>query len=49
VRVRLDEIAGAARVVERATSLGHEVLALELHRPDLQDAFIALTGRDLRD
>ena len=49
VRVRLDEVAGAARVVERATSLGYEVLALELHRPDLQDAFIALTGRDLRD
>jgi ABC-2 type transport system ATP-binding protein len=49
VRVRLDEVAGAARVVERATSLGHEVLALELHRPDLQDAFIALTGRELRD
>ena len=49
VRVRLDEVASAARVVERATSLGHEVLALELHRPDLQDAFIALTGRELRD
>jgi ABC-2 type transport system ATP-binding protein len=49
VRVRLDEIAAAARVVERATSLGHEVLELEVHRPDLQDAFIALTGRGLRD
>ena len=49
VRVRLDEIGAAARVVERASSLGREVLELEVHRPDLQDAFIALTGRGLRD
>ena len=49
VRVRVDEIGAAARVVERATALGREVLELEVHRPDLQDVFIALTGRGLRD
>ena len=47
--VVLDTLATAPRVLERAATLGGEVLEFHLHQPDLQDVFITLTGRDLRD
>ncbi|MGH7863880.1 MAG: ATP-binding cassette domain-containing protein [Candidatus Binataceae bacterium] len=39
----------AAKVLERAAQMGGEVTEFLLHRPNLQDAFIALTGHALRD
>ena len=47
--VVIDEIATAARVLERIAALGHEVLEFEVHRPSLQDVYLELTGRELRD
>jgi hypothetical protein len=37
------------RVLERAAALGGEVLEFRVHQPDLQDVFIRMTGRELRD
>jgi ABC-2 type transport system ATP-binding protein len=39
----------AAEVLERARSLGAHVQEFSVHRPNLSDAFIALTGHALRD
>jgi ABC-2 type transport system ATP-binding protein len=47
--VRLAEIAAAPGVLERAVAFGQEVLEAEVRRSDLEDVFIALTGRELRD
>jgi ABC-2 type transport system ATP-binding protein len=47
--VRLETIAAAPLLLERAVALGQEVLEVEVHRSDLEDVFIALTGRELRD
>jgi ABC-2 type transport system ATP-binding protein len=49
VRVRIAELALAPRVLERAAIAGGEVLELHVAQPDLQDVFLALTGRELRD
>jgi ABC-2 type transport system ATP-binding protein len=43
--VVIDALPLAARVLERAG----EVLELHVQRPDLQDVFLRVTGRDLRD
>ena len=47
--VAIDDLAAATRVLERAAALGGEVMEFHLHQPSLQDVFIELTGRDLRD
>ena len=36
-------------VIKRATEVGDEVLEFHVHRPNLQDAFLKLTGHALRD
>jgi hypothetical protein len=36
-------------VLNEAQARGGEVIEFHLHRPDLQDAFLALTGHSLRD
>jgi ABC-2 type transport system ATP-binding protein len=36
-------------VIRRAGELGDEVIEFHVHRPNLQDAFLKLTGRALRD
>jgi ABC-2 type transport system ATP-binding protein len=48
-RVALDDLAGAAAVLERAARQGVAVLDFNLHQPNLQEVFLQLTGRDLRD
>jgi ABC-2 type transport system ATP-binding protein len=48
-QLRIDEPAHAARVLERIAALGHDVLEFQLHQPGLQDVFLELTGRELRD
>jgi ABC-2 type transport system ATP-binding protein len=48
-QVSLETLTVAPQVIERAAALGGEVLEFHLHQPDLQDVFIALTGRELRD
>ena len=48
----LPELERAARIAERFYAgnwLGGEVLEFNLRRPNLQDAFITLTGHTLRD
>ena len=47
-RVALAELGLAARVLQRAESHG-AVLEFHVQRPSLHDAFIALTGRAIRD
>jgi ABC-2 type transport system ATP-binding protein len=47
--VAIDDLATATRVLERAAVLGGEVMEFHLYQPSLQDVFIELTGRDLRD
>jgi linearmycin/streptolysin S transport system ATP-binding protein len=47
--VAIDDLATATRVLERAASLGGDVMEFHLYQPSLQDVFIELTGRDLRD
>jgi ABC-2 type transport system ATP-binding protein len=47
--VAIDDLATATRVLERAAALGGEVMEFHLSQPSLQDVFIELTGRDLRD
>ncbi len=49
VQVTIDQLATAPRVLERAAALGGEVLEFRVHQPDLQDLFIRMTGRELRD
>ncbi len=49
VRVLVDDLAVAPRVLERAAALGGEVLEFHVHHSDLQDVFLSLTGRELRD
>jgi ABC-2 type transport system ATP-binding protein len=36
-------------VIKRATEVGDEVIEFHVHRPNLQDAFLKLTGHALRD
>jgi ABC-2 type transport system ATP-binding protein len=49
VLVALDDLAAAARVLDRAASLGQGVLDFRLQQPSLQEVFLRLTGKDLRD
>ena len=49
VHVTIDQLSTAPRVLERAAALGDEVLEFHVHQPDLQDVFMQLTGRELRD
>jgi hypothetical protein len=39
----------AGEVLERARTSGAHVLEFSVHRPNLSDAFIAMTGHALRD
>jgi hypothetical protein len=36
-------------VIKRAGEVGDEVIEFHVHRPNLQDAFLKLTGHALRD
>ena len=47
--VAIDDLAAGTRVLERAASVGGAVMDFHLHQPSLQDVFIELTGRALRD
>jgi hypothetical protein len=47
--VGIDDLAVATFVLEVAAALGGGVLEFHLHQPSLQDVFIELTGRALRD
>jgi ABC-2 type transport system ATP-binding protein len=47
--VAIDHVAIAGAVLERAASCGGDVMEFHLHQPSLQDVFIDLTGRALRD
>jgi linearmycin/streptolysin S transport system ATP-binding protein len=47
--VAVDRLDTAPRVLERAAAAGGEVLEFHVHQPDLQDVFLELTGRELRD
>ncbi len=47
--VRVDEVEIVPEVLRRARDAGGEVKDFALHQPNLQDAFIALTGHALRD
>jgi ABC-2 type transport system ATP-binding protein len=47
--VLIESFSIATRVLERAAAQGGEVLEFHLHQPDLQDLFLAVTGRELRD
>jgi ABC-2 type transport system ATP-binding protein len=49
VTVALPDNAAVPAVLAAATRAGAEILELTLHRPNLADAFFALTGRALRD
>jgi ABC-2 type transport system ATP-binding protein len=47
--VAIDDLAVGTRVLERAATVGGAVMEFHLHEPSLQDVFIELTGRALRD
>src|SRR5713226_8893606 len=47
--VWVDEVESGPEVLRRARDAGGEVKEFALHQPNLQDAFIALTGHALRD
>ena len=47
--VRVDEVEIVPEVLRRAREAGGEVKDFMLHQPNLQDAFISLTGHALRD
>jgi ABC-2 type transport system ATP-binding protein len=49
VHVGLSDLTTASRVLDRAAAAGGGVLEFHVHQPSLQDVFIALTGRALRD
>lgn len=48
-RVAIGDLASAARVLERAAAHGGSVVDFHLHQPSLQEVFLRLTGRDMRD
>ena len=48
-QVAIDDLAAATGVLERAAAAGGEVMEFHLYQPNLQDVFIELTGRALRD
>jgi hypothetical protein len=45
----VDEVEVMPEVLRLARNTGGEVKEFALHQPNLQDAFIALTGHRLRD
>ncbi len=47
--LEMADLSQVAEVVERLRALDVNVIDYMLHSPNLSDAFIALTGRDLRD
>ncbi|HVN27360.1 MAG TPA: hypothetical protein VMT64_02680, partial [Candidatus Binataceae bacterium] len=47
--LELDTLEQVPEVIRRAERAGGEVLEVHLHRPNLQDAFLKLTGHALRD
>jgi ABC-2 type transport system ATP-binding protein len=47
--LELDALDQVPEVIRRAERAGGEVLEVYLHRPNLQDAFLKLTGHALRD
>ena len=49
IALQLESFALVNLVLERARAAGAQVLEFNVHRPNLSDAFIALTGRALRD
>jgi len=48
VAVAVDTLAAVSRVLERAGGAS-ELLEFHVHRPDLEDVFLRITGRGLRD
>jgi ABC-2 type transport system ATP-binding protein len=48
LEVAVDTFAVVSRVLERAAAAS-EVLEFHVHRPDLEDVFLRITGRGLRD
>jgi ABC-2 type transport system ATP-binding protein len=49
LRIQVEDLASAARVLERAAARGGEVVRFEVHQPGLEELFFARTGRALRD
>ena len=49
VRVHVEHLESVAHVLERAATDGNEVLEFHVEQPSLQDVFLSLTGRGLRD
>jgi ABC-2 type transport system ATP-binding protein len=49
VRLRAADAACAARAIERIAVTGAGLVGFELREPGLEDVFLELTGRDLRD
>jgi ABC-2 type transport system ATP-binding protein len=49
VALQLESFALINPVLERARAAGAQILEFNVHTPNLSDAFIALTGRALRD
>jgi ABC-2 type transport system ATP-binding protein len=49
VQVALSSLSTASQVLDRAAQLGGGVLEFHVHQPGLEDVFLALTGRELRD
>ena len=49
VRLRAADASCAARAVERIAVSGAGLLAVEMREADLEDVFLELTGRGLRD
>ena len=47
--VRIDAVAHAPRVLEAVAASGGDLLEFRVVRPSLQDVFLDLTGRELRD
>ena len=47
--VTLEDAGTVPAVLAAALRAGGDVLEMALHRPTLADAFLALTGRNLRD
>lgn len=47
--VVIDQLTTAPRVLDRVAQLGTEVMEFHVHQPNLQDVFIKMTGRELRD
>ncbi len=49
IQVVLSDLRTASQVLDRAAERGAGVLEFHVHQPGLEDVFIALTGRELRD